>query len=361
MTDLRTTQAAILALESGESDARVTQTAVLAAAASATPARITQAALLVLGGLNVPTRITQAAILVLGRPGGGRVGTDAEAAAGFDACATSDAQCWKVTRTDGQVFAFTTHDEDIDFGGVTYRRCDSLRSSAFSGTTSSGTNTGDVQLTGILSDMSISAADLYAGRFDNAKVEVLLVDWKAGAGRLMSRGLICRTIQRENDYTLTALTGGARLEQQPLLEVYSPACRWELGDSRCKFNLPSIEVTGAVTSTPPANIINAQRRRVFSDTSRSEGPTVFKDGRITWTSGANIGLTFEVKDFTSGLATLWFPCPFNIQVGDTYTLRPGCDKTKTTCKTKFNNYDNFGGFPDLPGNDSINLTPNRTQ
>ncbi|MCB1836261.1 MAG: phage BR0599 family protein [Alcanivoracaceae bacterium] len=31
------------------------------------------------------------------------------------------------------------------------------------------------------------------------------------------------------------------------------------------------------------------------------------------------------------------------------TLYPGCDHTRTTCKEKFNNLDNFGGFPWIPG------------
>lgn len=32
----------------------------------------------------------------------------------------------------------------------------------------------------------------------------------------------------------------------------------------------------------------------------------------------------------------------------TVTLYPGCDHTRNTCKTKFNNLDNFGGFPWIP-------------
>jgi len=46
-----------------------------------------------------------------------------------------------------------------------------------------------------------------------------------------------------------------------------------------------------------------------------------------------------------------------VQVGDTYTAKPGCDKSAEICKTKFDNFINFGGFPDVPGQDRIASTP----
>jgi uncharacterized phage protein (TIGR02218 family) len=48
---------------------------------------------------------------------------------------------------------------------------------------------------------------------------------------------------------------------------------------------------------------------------------------------------------------------YPIQLGDEYEARPGCDKTPETCKTKFSNFANFGGFPDVPGRDAISKTP----
>ena len=34
--------------------------------------------------------------------------------------------------------------------------------------------------------------------------------------------------------------------------------------------------------------------------------------------------------------------------GQTVAIYPGCDHLKETCKNKFNNLDNFGGFPWIP-------------
>ncbi|MCB1331075.1 MAG: DUF2163 domain-containing protein, partial [Maritimibacter sp.] len=34
---------------------------------------------------------------------------------------TTVARCWALTRGDGRVMGFTDHDEDIVFGGITFR------------------------------------------------------------------------------------------------------------------------------------------------------------------------------------------------------------------------------------------------
>lgn len=53
------------------------------------------------------------------------------------------------------------------------------------------------------------------------------------------------------------------------------------------------------------------------------------------------------EDSTRGI-TLLFPTPFPIALGDSGTVKVGCDGLKTTCKNKFDNLDNFGGDPEAP-------------
>lgn len=59
----------------------------------------------------------------------------------------------------------------------------------------------------------------------------------------------------------------------------------------------------------------------------------------------------------SGDITLFLPMNWDIEVGDTFDIKVGCDGIHTTCKVKFDNLVNFGGFPDLPGMDAIIKTP----
>jgi uncharacterized phage protein (TIGR02218 family) len=43
--------------------------------------------------------------------------------------------------------------------------------------------------------------------------------------------------------------------------------------------------------------------------------------------------------------------PRPIEVGDTFDITAGCDKRLETCRDRFSNVVNFGGFPHMPGND----------
>lgn len=79
----------------------------------------------------------------------------------------------------------------------------------------------------------------------------------------------------------------------------------------------------------------------------------FDNGVITFTSGNNNGLQMEVRSYVPGQLTLFQPMPYLCQVGDTYSLHAGCDKTNNTCKTRFNNIVNFRGFPFLGGQDQL--------
>lgn len=76
-------------------------------------------------------------------------------------------------------------------------------------------------------------------------------------------------------------------------------------------------------------------------------------GLMTITSGLNIGRTREVKAYVPGQWTIQDAFPYAVAGTETYTLVAGCDKTTTTCIDKFSNLFNFGGFPFVPGQDSV--------
>ena len=78
---------------------------------------------------------------------------------------------------------------------------------------------------------------------------------------------------------------------------------------------------------------------------------------MRWTSGASAGREIEIKayllsDPASGnnpTIQLLEPEFATIQVGDTYTMTRGCDKSLATCRDTFGNAINYRGFPHLPG------------
>ena len=77
------------------------------------------------------------------------------------------------------------------------------------------------------------------------------------------------------------------------------------------------------------------------------------DGLVTFTSGANSGLSAKVKTFAANTVTLSLPMISTPEPGDAITVVAGCRKRLEDCSGKFNNVLNFQGEPHLPGVDQI--------
>lgn len=78
----------------------------------------------------------------------------------------------------------------------------------------------------------------------------------------------------------------------------------------------------------------------------------FTQGVITFTGGANAGLSRSVTGYTNpngnGIVTIIDALPNVPAPGDRFTIQPGCSKELSTCDLKFNNLINFGGTPFVP-------------
>lgn len=261
------------------------------------------------------------------------------------ACSTV-AYLIKITRTDNGVRAFTNHDLDIVFGGVTYKADGACNPSALVSDDKLATD--NLAVTGILNSADVTEADLDAGRYDHARIDVYLCNWADLAQGVVQlrRGWLGEVTWRGTNYT-AELRGLHDLLQREWGDYYTAECRHDLGDARCTVALGPLTVSGSVTAA--LDIAN------FTDAARGEAEGWFNYGKLHWSSGANSGLTVEVKqwDATARQFTLWLPMPQPIAVNDAYTVIAGCDKRYATCKNKFSNLVNFGGFPHLPGVDKI--------
>lgn len=348
MTDTRTTQAGAIALTDGPAaDTRITQTGAQALVAHTSPSvRVSQAGAQALIQRTVPgLYVSQVGALVL---------------ADYYPCLTHYAQCWRIKRLDGEIFAYTAADVSISFGGDTYMPCESLNASANELGAALG-QIGNTQISGIISDDGISEADIIADLFDQAVVEIWMVPWNGGseAPWRITKGQIAKTTHGRAGYEIEVLTPGAMLQQKSLLRTCGPGCGYDLGDDDCRVDLYAYQEAGTVTTISALNASLQASERIFIDSSRSEADGYWEGGLIEWQTGANAGQISEVKDFvpSTGQITLWDALISPIAIGDTYIISPGCDKSFETCKAKFANGVNFGGFPHLPGQDAISQTP----
>jgi uncharacterized phage protein (TIGR02218 family) len=144
------------------------------------------------------------------------------------------------------------------------------------------------------------------------------------------------------------LRGISEALQQHQGQLCSPSCRAILGDSRCNVNLTSFSFNATI------NVVTSGG--IFTANALTQAAGYFTGGEIQWLTGANAGLKREIKEFSNKQIILALPMPYALQVGDTFKAVAGCDKIFSTCKTKFNNVNNFRGEPHVPGTDAIMKT-----
>jgi uncharacterized phage protein (TIGR02218 family) len=276
-------------------------------------------------------------------------------------CLTTDVILWRIERSDGVIYGFTSHDRSISHAGETYTPCDSLTLSALQLSAEIGA-TDNVDITGLISTARISESDLWAGKFDGAEVQLWRYAWGGERPPKLILSGQCGALQFDDtSYKFEIVTAAERLQQRPLLDVVTPLCRWKPGDARCTVDFAALAVTGTVTHVSEPNLLTQARRRIFRDNLRGEAAAFFTLGKLTWTSGDNSGLTIDVRQHSAdGTFVLERPTQFPIETGDGYSVQPGDDQTLATCVAKFSNGVNFGGFPYVKGEDDLNRTPGST-
>ena len=179
---------------------------------------------------------------------------------------TKLATCWKVTLVNATVKAFTDHDTNLIVDGVTYLASSGYTSSDVD--TTSALNVDNLDVIGFIASPSITEADLLAGLWDYAAVEIFQVNWSS-----VTDGKIWQRVGNLGEVTLNRgqfqaeLRGLMQAYTATVVELTSPTCRANLGDARCKKALGPFTVTGTVTSVSADNA-------TIGDTSRAEaGPT----------------------------------------------------------------------------------------
>jgi uncharacterized phage protein (TIGR02218 family) len=336
VTEQRIGQAGVEVLYRTEPDARVSQAGVEVLFRIDTPLFISQAGVEVLHRVTPTLSITQAGVEVLHKS---------------VPCGTRLAQFWTITRTDGEVFRFTSLDRDFTIDGNEYQACDSLVPSA-SEAVSQVDAGGTMDLSGAIGEDGITEADLYGGLYDGATVEAWLMPWDGeGPRRRLLKGTFGPIDQTPNGFKVELQGDGEKLKQTPLVSTLEPGCRWVFGDENCQKDLAPLTVTGTVDS--------GTGQRSFVDAARAETAGYFTRGKITFTSGSNAGVSAEIKEHASGGAfTLWPRLRFPVVAGDQYSMTPGCTNLKdadggTNGCTAWANFVNYGGFLDVPTKDKL--------
>ncbi len=258
---------------------------------------------------------------------------------------TTLATCWKITRRDATVLGFTSHSAALIIDAIIYEAATGFTPSAIANSADLAVD--NLEIEGMLSSDAIAEEDILAGLYDFAEIDIFQVNYAdLSQGKLILRRGWLGEVRFSKSHFTAEVRGLTQRLAKTLGELYSPSCRAKLGDTRCKKLLGSFTISGATVDS-------ASDRQHFSDAALTQIAGYFNYGVVTFTSGANAGLSMEVKEYTPGKVTLVLPMPYTISAGDNYTIIAGCDKSFDTCVAKFNNAINFRGEPHVPGIDKL--------
>lgn len=253
--------------------------------------------------------------------------------------------CWKLLRTDNVVMGFTSHNEDIVFDGITYIAQGGFIPSDIEN--SSRIDSDNLQIEGVLSDNAIKESDIVSGVYDFAKVEIFIVNYKdLDQGTILLKTGTMGKISIVNQRFTVELRGITEKFVQNIGQIYSPSCRAQLGDTKCKVIMSPAYIDSQY-------ITSIESQRAFTSNGLTQESGFFDYGKITFTSGLNINLSNEIRSFKDGVIELVLPMPFELAINDSFLIEAGCDKTFETCCNRFNNAANFRAEPHVPGIDTI--------
>lgn len=268
---------------------------------------------------------------------------------------TTLARCWAVTRKDGTTYGFTDHDMPLSFEGVVFRANSGLSAQALQQTT--GLSVDNTEAVGALSDASLTEADIQAGRFDGAEVRAWLVNWTDVDNRVLQFRGTLGEVRRGGGAFQAELRGLTEALNQPQGRVFQQPCAAVLGDAQCGFDFDA--VPGYVAERAVEEIAEGKFLSFGSFDGFDE--RWFERGRLQVLSGAAAGLTALVKNDryqdTTRVIEVWEAFRTELLPGDMVRIEAGCDKRAETCRLKFNNFNNFRGFPHIPGEDWLTAYP----
>jgi uncharacterized phage protein (TIGR02218 family) len=256
------------------------------------------------------------------------------------------ASFWRVRRRDGAMLGFTGHDRDLWFDGVLHRAAPGMVPSAVRRGADLSPDSADVE--GALTHDGIAEADLAAGRFDGAGVEIGVVDWETLERAVLYRGEIGEVSEEAGGFSAELRSAKALLETDGVPRT-SPTCRARFCGPGCTLSAARFTHEAVL-----AEVDREANRAIFSG---APAPEAMRQGSLRWIDGPHAGITMPVSHADEAGLALDAPLDPALEPGTRALLREGCDHTLQTCHARFGNAVNFQGEPFVPGNDLLARYP----
>lgn len=263
------------------------------------------------------------------------------------------ADLYTITLAGGQVLRYTSNDVALTVAGNVFQVGPVLTRGRISLSLGINVDTLDVRVS---ADPSVQINGvpmmqfLAARGLDNARLmlERLFAD-AAGTptGTLVSfTGRVASINGGRHEKTIEVKSDTELLNVMIPRDVYQPGCKNTLFDDRCGLSRAAYTVSGSASGAS-----NAARTSFACTLTGSAG--YFDLGVVSFTAGANAGISRTVRSYAGGQLMVSQPWPLPVAAGDAFTVYPGCDKLKNTCSSKYGNLGRFRGEPYIPAPETV--------
>lgn len=309
-----------------------------------------------------------------------------------------------LTEPDGTVTRLTAHALSLTVGGNVYSADAGFTIGSISTSISETIGSGSLDI-GVSATSVMQVADIEAGRWDDCRFSLALCNFRDTSQGLvvLKNGFLGPVSHTDRNVVSFDLVGLLDRGRNLAGEVYSPTCRADLGDHRCRVPLRPDDVAreaayalgarvrvdqsgygdrmfvcttaGTTAETEPTydytvdeettdgtavftaeeawtrqaviDAVTDQYRFTVTVTEPRAVDGWFALGGVIWITGANAGTLREIATWTQsdGRVTLVFAMERVVEAGDELEIFPGCDKRLATCRDKFANVLNFVGEP----------------
>jgi uncharacterized phage protein (TIGR02218 family) len=253
--------------------------------------------------------------------------------------------CVTLTRRDAQVFRWVGHNKDVTVDGNLYVSAPGVQIAALVSTDGFAVDNTEIK---VLEDEDITRADILAGVWDGADMEIAEIDWKAETPvkNILKVGKL-GNFHAKKGFSTVEFRDMRQAIQAPHETIMQPTCRYTLGDAKCRKDVSAMpyHVFGLVDSSADQYSV--------TDAARTEEDDYFAEGVFTFFSGPNDGMSQKIKSFSAGVFVFWQQFIYPIGA-DGYWATAGCrGRFQEDCHAKFDNVINFGGEPNKRNPDTL--------
>lgn len=152
----------------------------------------------------------------------------------------------------------------------------------------------------------------------------------------------------EREATITHEPTYTSLKRMGLRRAYQTLCPLVTGGKRCGINLEAFALNTAAQEISGLNVT------IANNAGRPDG--YFTGGYVTYEVTSGVIDRRQIRGHQGSILTLQ-GFPIGMVVGTALRIYPGDDHTPQTCRDKFQNIDNYGGFLYFPSKNPFGSSP----